>query len=481
MKKSIKVWELFESTPLFFALHAALALLIFDFFVFTPDEIAYLETFSKLYDGASSNPTWGSGWFGTPPLFLQVVYFPSYLLTLVGLPNFLALRFASIVLITIGFSMCKSIMRQGSLGDSNSKLKKFAVLLFYIPSIFLWTTTGLRESFLLFGLILVFFAFNKLDYKPAFFGYLLAFIGSYVLISTKFYLWIVFACSVVVSVLVAVIILRNYKTSLNKIIASVIFPFFFFVLTVPAPVFDFLVETIRPGSVQSAGERVGSSLTKVKVEANDVSGSNSLENENDGTSKTETEQTGELVITGDYTLIAVQNYINDKPTAIMSKLIEFFGVGSVIESRYQEVIGKMSEKVSESKTKGAIKATDPSKLEPGKLSSPPSVMAAGLVFMAGQIPLLQSRSLFLDITAWESPIWWGCYMYIFIQLLMLTKRKTSINLELIFPLVTFVFFVGFNALVQVNAGTAFRHRSILLPSIIFLILGFHQKRSISTK
>jgi hypothetical protein len=481
MRKGIRVWRLIESTPFFFALHAVLALLIFDFFIFTPDEIAYLETFSKLHDGSSSNMTWGSGWFGTPPLFLQVIYFPSYLLTLVGLPNFLALRFASIVLITFSFLMCKSIMRERFLGDSNSKVKKFAVLLFYIPSIFLWTTTGLRESFILFGLFLVFFAFNKLDYKPGYVGYFLAFTGSYVLISTKFYLWIVFACSIVVSVLVAVIILRNYKTSLNKIIASVIFPFFFFVLTVPAPVFDFLVETIRPGSVQSAGERVGSSLTKVKVEANDVSGSNSLENENDGPSRTETEQTGELVITGDYTLIAVRNYINNKPTAIVSKLIEFFGIEPAIESRYQEVIRKTSEKVSESNTKEAIEATDPSKLEPGKLSSPPSVIAAGLVFMAGQVPLLQSRSLFLDITAWESPIWWACYSYILIQLLMLVKRKVPFNLELILPFVTFVFFVGFNALVQVNAGTAFRHRSILLPSIIFLIFGFHQKRSIRSK
>lgn len=481
MRKGKRAWGLIESTPFFFASHVVLALLIFDFFIFTPDEVAYLETFSKLFDGASSNPTWGSGWFGTPPLFLQVIYFPSYLLTLVGLPNFLALRFASIVLITFSFLMCKRIMSERFLGDSNPTAKKFAVLLFYVPSVFLWTTTGLRESFILFGLFLVFYAFNKLDYKPSYFGYFLAFTGSCVLISTKFYLWIVFACSLAVSVLIALIILRNYKTSLNKIVASIIMPFFFFVLTVPAPVFDFLVQTIRPGSVQSAGERVGSSLTKVKVEANDVAVSNSLENENDGPSRTEIEQTGELVITGDYTLIAVRNYINDKPTAIMSKLIEFFGVETTIESMYQEIIRKTSEKVNESNTKESIEASDPSKLEPGKLSSPPSVIAAGFTFMVGQVPLLQSRSLFLDLTAWESPVWWACYIYIFIQLFMLFKRKVPFSLHLILPLVTLVFFVGFNALVQVNAGTAFRHRSILLPSIIFLILGFHQQRSTRSK
>ena len=481
MRKGIRVWGLIESTTFFFALHAFLALLIFDFFIFTPDEIAYLETFSKLYDGAYSNPTWGSGWFGTPPLFLQIVYFPSYLLTLVGLPNFLALRFASIILITFSFLMCKSIMREKVLGDSNSRVQKFAVLLFYVPSVFLWTTTGLRESFILFGLFLVFFAFNKLDCKPTYFGYFLLFTGSYFLISTKFYLWIVFACSIVVSVLITVAILRNYKTSIKKIVASIVFPFFLFILTIPAPVFDFLVETIRPGSVQSAGERVGSSLTKVKVEANDVSGSDSLEKITEGTSRTDIEQNGEIVITGDYTLIAVRKYINDKPTAIMSKLIELFGVEPAIESRYQEIIRKTSEKVSESNTKESIEASDPSKLDPGKLSSPPSVIAAGFTFMVGQVPLLQSRSLFLDLTAWESPVWWACYIYIFVQLVMLFKRKLAFNLQLILPFITLVFFVGFNALVQVNAGTAFRHRSILLPSIIFLILGFRQQRSIRSK
>lgn len=481
MRKGISVWGLIESTPFFFALHAVLALLIFDFFIFTPDEIAYLETFSKLYDGAYSNPTWGSGWFGTPPLFLQIVYFPSYLLTLVGLPNFLALRFASIILITFSFLMCKKIIREIFLRDSNLKVKKFLISLFYIPSIFLWTTTGLRESFLLFGIFLVFFAFYRLDCKPTFFGYFLAFAGSYVLISTKFYLWIVFSCSILVSVLIAMIAFRNYKKSLNKIVASILIPGCLFVLTVPAPVLEFLVGTIRPGSVQSAGERVGSSLTKIKVENNSVGGSESVANETEGTSRTDLKQTGELVVTGDYTLIAVQNYINSKPTAFVSKLIKFFGLESAIDLRYQEILRKTSEKVIGTNTKESFETSDPSKLEPGKLSSPPSILAAGFVFMVGQVPLLQSRSLFLDLTAWESPVWWACYLYTFVQLVMLFKRKAAFNRQLILPFVTFAFFVGFNALVQVNAGTAFRHRSILLPSIIFLILGFHQQRSIRSK
>jgi len=484
--RGVQLLNLFQKTWFFFLLHTILAILIFDLFIFTPDEIAYLETFSRLFDKSFSNPTWGSGWFGAPVIFLKLLYFPAYLVTLLGIPDFLALRLISIVLISLSFSLCKSSVFGNIKGKTGSQASNLPILLFYVPSVFLWTTTGLRESFILFGITLIFYSFCKIDIKTTYFGYFLLISGSYFLISTKFYLWIIVAISIFISLLLVTLKTKDVQTSLLKILASIIIPFCIFALTVQGPVLQFLLESVRSQSIQSAGEREGGSRTTVTVPSKsgvdlDTGSTVTVPSKSGVDLDTGSEVVvSELVVSGDYTLIAVHNYIENKPRAFVTRVMEILGLDSIVDKRYQEVLNKTADAKASTDAPNLEAQSDPSSLKAGKISEPVSLVAASIVFILGQIPLMQSKSLFLDITAWESPIWWFCYLVIMFQFSKAIRFSKPIPSQIILPTITFFLLVAFSALVEVNAGTAFRHRSILLPSLIFMLIGLQKSRELKS-
>ena len=146
----------FKLVSIFTALHLMVALLLGTFFGFAPDEYNYLYTFENLY-GASLDPypERNSGWITAPKPFLELVYFPAHIFNLIGIPSHLALRLHTIMLISIGLLLL--------LGESRDKnLKTKSILLFFlIPSVFFWTTIGMREAFILLEMILLLVGIRK--------------------------------------------------------------------------------------------------------------------------------------------------------------------------------------------------------------------------------------------------------------------------------------------------------------------------------
>ena len=181
----------------FLLLHIALAIAIGPTYIFAPDEQGYLYTLNNLY-GASSdaNPQYGSGWISTSKPFLWLAYLPAKILMLLHVPDYLALRFISILTVTLCILSIRHLQRQYS---HPSRSSYSLVLWFSIPSVFIWSTFGLREPFLIteLGFILVGSALftSKRQYRYLF----MIFVGSFGLLATKNYQWILLCIAVIVA------------------------------------------------------------------------------------------------------------------------------------------------------------------------------------------------------------------------------------------------------------------------------------------
>jgi amino acid transporter len=100
-----------------------------------------------------------------------------------------------------------------------------------------------------------------------------------------------------------------------------------------------------------------------------------------------------------------------------------------------------------------------------------SLIQPSLLFVFGNIPFMQSgESLFRTIASIESPLWWLFYSLVIFALLSYKKRNWLENPILIYSLVLTFGYIVMSAITEVNFGTAFRHRSILVIPLIFIVL-----------
>ena len=133
---------------LFFLVHMMFAIFLARAYALAPDEQGYLYTFNHVYTlPISTAAQSGSGWITAPTIFIWIVYLPAKILNLLGMPDYLSIRILSILLITITLYLFLEIQR-----NSRSKSKLFQNLIFLafcFPSVILWTSTGLRESFII--------------------------------------------------------------------------------------------------------------------------------------------------------------------------------------------------------------------------------------------------------------------------------------------------------------------------------------------
>jgi len=450
-----KVILSFKRHPLilfFFLSHTLFAVFLGRLFALAPDEVGYLYTFNNLYgDSPDPNPQYASGWITAPKIFLWVSYFPAKMLFSFGVPDYLAIRILSILLGAVSLYLLKDIF------NSNfSHIKapiKFILLFFFIPSFFLWTSVGLRESFIIAEITAFLTGFNFLIQGKNKRVFALLFLGSYGLASTKSYLW---AC-LMVALLLSIIIYLFQRFDRRKIVSVLASG-----LLLPVPVFAsttslYALEFIFKSDISTASERSGDSITQVYV---DNPGSDSAK---------------ELItFHGDYTLIALRFYLLDNPNAPFSKILRVFELDEKIESIWSEkvslgLIQKDNQVGSDtSSLNGHI-------LEPANIREPLSLLWAVFVFLCGPFPFIGDPGIAVGIASIKSPLWWIFYLIVIFQFIRFRKIKFMRDPQIIFTLIFLAGEIAFSALVEVNLGTSFRHRSIILVPLVFLYVGLAQR------
>ena len=114
-------------------------------------------------------------------------------------------------------------------------------------------------------------------------------------------------------------------------------------------------------------------------------------------------------------------------------------------------------------------------LEPGNIHKPLSLIVPAFVFLCGPFPFIGDPGLAVSISALESPLWWAFYALVIFQLFRYRKVKFLQDPPILFTLIFFAGSIAFSALVEVNLGTSFRHRSILLVPLVFIYLRLAQR------
>lgn len=116
-------------------------------------------------------------------------------------------------------------------------------------------------------------------------------------------------------------------------------------------------------------------------------------------------------------------------------------------------------------------------LEPGKISRPLTLIWPAFAFLFGPFPFIGNSGMAVYISSLESPTWWALYALVIFQFIRFRKVKFLCDPQIIFTLIFLAGEVAFSSLVEVNLGTSFRHRSILLIPLVFLYVRLAQRAS----
>ena len=168
--------------------HLLFAVFLGRLFALAPDEEGYLYTFNHLYWSSSDpNPQYASGWITAPKVFLWISYLPAKILTILGMPDYLAIRILSIILTLLSIIMLLNFQKRTRINKKAYQSVVFIIFLF--PSVFLWTSIGLRESFIFIEMVAFFVGMSLIIQGQYLKSFFFLFLSSYGLISTKTYLW----------------------------------------------------------------------------------------------------------------------------------------------------------------------------------------------------------------------------------------------------------------------------------------------------
>ena len=114
-------------------------------------------------------------------------------------------------------------------------------------------------------------------------------------------------------------------------------------------------------------------------------------------------------------------------------------------------------------------------VDPGKISRPLTLIWPAFIFLCGPFPFIGNPGIAVFVSSLESPLWWAFYALVLFQFVRFRKVKFLQDPQILFTLIFLVGEIAFSALVEVNLGTSFRHRSILLVPLLFLFVRLAQR------
>jgi hypothetical protein len=449
---------------IFFLIHTIFAVFLGRLYALAPDEADYLHTFNNVYKlpiGTTAQS--GSGWITAPTVFLWIAYLPAKIINMIGVPDYLAIRILSILFTTLSLYLFLNIQKHNQF--FNRYTRAITVAIFFIPSVFLWGSVGLRESFIIVELAIFISGFNFLMRGIHGKGILLLFIGSYGLISTKNYLWACLMVALILSTIIFFIQGGKHRQTIMFLAAGFITPLIAFAGTTSAYALDYILHS----NISDTGARSGDSISQVVVEV-PRSGSGS------GSGSGNEEEPTQAVITfhGDYTLIALHSYLIDNPNSLFSRAFAILNLDTKIQQIWDEKIqaGLISK---DNKVGSDTSSLNGHILTPGKISEPLSLLWPAFVFLFGPFPFIGDPGIAVGISSLESPLWWAIYALVIFQFIRFRKIGFLRDPQIIFTSIFLAGEIAFSALVEVNLGTSFRHGSIILVPLVFLYVRLAQR------
>ena len=450
---------------LFTIAHVLFGVTLGRLYALAPDESGYLYTFNNLYGNSSDpNPQYNSGWITAPKVFLWIAYLPAKVITYIGVPDYLAIRFLSIALTLFSIIVFHKVFLNSK--SSNTWSNRLIFLSYLIPSVFLWTTVGLRESFIIAELAAFLAGMNLIFRNKILIGAALLSSGSYGLLSTKSYLWACLILASLISIAAYLFLRINLKIILKFIAAAIVIPLALFASTTSIYALNFILQS----DVSEVGQRSGDSVTQIYVDGSGNSNGIGGEKPNVDTG----EEPKLITFHGDFTLIALYFYLQDYPNSIFTKVFTVFKLKDKVEQIWAEKI-KLGLVYEDSQIGADTSSLNGHILTPGEITKPLSLLWPAFVFLCGPFPFVGDPGLAAAIASFESPLWWALYLILILQFVRFRKTKFFVDPPMILAVIFTLGIIAFSALVEVNLGTSFRHRSVLLVPIIFMFLRLRQR------
>jgi hypothetical protein len=445
----------------YIGLHVTFSVLLGNITAFAPDESNYRNIFSNLYSSEfQSSETIGyqSAW----EPWLRLFYLPAKLLTYLGISDLLAIRF-----LAIGYSALATFLLVKMAKDNgrDDRMFKAAIIaISFIPTVFLWSSIGLRESFLFLEISAILYFLSRIKDEIEIRNLLGLAISIFGLSMTKNYIFILFLFAFIPTLFVFSVIKRKRFVTHILILSIVVMPLTFNPQLVPAISSYFKgqvdkVDTVEIGDINNDGR-----CDSFEPCANGSGSGSSTGNGNEDV------ETVDYVATGGMTVHALLDQLKGSPNTIVARISSALGVTSKLEAVAKSAIVVETDKeVVENQKKLS--------LQQAGLTKPLQVLESSAKFLLIPFIFMDNGSLFLNIQSIETPIWLFIYGLFFVGLYLLARRRREFDYAVMIATLFSLEFVAISALTEINVGTALRHRSLLLIPILVIWIARKKKPS----
>jgi hypothetical protein len=332
-------------------------------------------------------------------------------------------------------------------GSDDRVFKAAIIAISFIPTVFLWSSIGLRESFLFLEISAILFFLSRIKDEIDIRNLLGLAISVFGLAMTKNYIFILFLFAFIPTLFVFSVIKRKRFVTHILILSIAVMPLAFNPQLVPAISSYFKgqvakVDTIEIGDINNDGR------------------CDSFEPCANGSGKEDVE-TVDYVATGGMTVHALLDQLKGSPNTIVARISSALGITAKLEAISKSTIVVETDKeVAENQKKLS--------LQQAGLTKPLQVLESSAKFLLIPVIFIDNGSLFLNIQSIETPIWLFIYVLFFVGLYQLARRRREFDYAVMVATLFAFGFVAISALTEINVGTALRHRSLLLIPILVI-------------
>ena len=429
-------------------LHVTFSILLGNITAFASDEGLYNKIFSQIYSPNFTSEV--MGFTGSWEPWLRAIYLPAKLLTYTGISDLIASRLLAIGYSTLATYLLVKIARSNERDDRIFKVA--LIVISFLPTVFLWSSVGLRESFLYLEICSILFFLSRvkehLDIKNmAGLGFAI-----FSLAMTKNYIFILFLFAFIITLIVFSVKMRANFLNHILILVLALSPLAVNPTLVPAISGYFSGQLAKPES-----SIVGDINNDGRCDSLDLCGSETIGNIDEPNQKLGN------VATGGMTIHLLLNQLENSPNTIAARLAKSFGITSKLSAIVKSsVVVETSKLVIENQKKLSLKQAG--------LKHPDQMISSSLRFLFVPIIFVDNGSLFLNIQSIETPLWLFIYGLFFIGLFQLIRRRRELDYAVLMATLFALEFVAISALTEINVGTALRHRSLLLIPILVIWL-----------
>jgi len=431
---------------LFFSTHTVALALLDKVTAFAPDEVSYIQVFDELYTKDFDLSPF-LGWRLESVNVLRFLYLPARILEFAGFSDFYSVRTLSVLYAFIAFyALLRSATNIRILG---AKTSTWISLAFFVPSVFLWTTLGLRESFLILSLTIVFLVIGDTLRINFFARVLLLGSAAIVLLTTKLYLYFLLFVAFVLAILI---------TWISKRVLDKSHVFWLAIFMTPLLIFP----TITIGAAVEAKNAIREQFklaptptptpTPIEVGVPIDSDSESIR------------------IRGE-TLHSLKEQLDRNP--LINWMSEVTGLGGYLEA-------KADEATVDASLPEAVDSLKSLKTDQASLGDPISLVKGIVTFLFVPTPFVDNDSFFLNILSYESFVWYLFYVLFAMSILNITRRRIRPTISVLTASIFTIEFLVVSSLIETNHGTSVRHRVVFLIGVLAILALSERKNQSAT-